>query len=167
MDDPQRGAGAGKANEAGLQGGPTDERALPIRTFCHRYGEQRLTLPERVTLIATTITGESKATTDSALWDTGANRSTISTRMARRLGVDYVTEDGAEIDNFNGLEYVGTAWIWMEFDGLRTSLTPVSVGRFKEGGLHPEVLIGMDVISQGRLTVDSTSGETVVTFELP
>lgn len=120
-----------------------------------------------MTLIAATITGESKATTDSALWDTGSNRSTISTRMADRLGVDYVTEDGAEIDNFNGLEYVGTAWIWMEFDGLRTRLTPVSVGRFKEGGLHPEVLIGMDVISQGRLTVDSTSGETVLTFELP
>ncbi len=77
MDDPQRGAGAGKANEAGLQGGPTEERTLPIRTFCHRYGEQRLTLPERVTLI------------------------------------------------------------------------------------------GMDIISQGRLTVDSTSGETVLTFELP
>jgi hypothetical protein len=144
------------------------------QVFQRRYGERVLTLPVSVEVVSMDVTGEQTAYTRRGLIDTGADRSGMSVRMAERLGLYYDMQRAEEVGNLNGVVSVGTAWVWLQLvddmtgERTRTMQIPIAIETFDpEISWHPDVLIGMDVISHGRLTVDSTSGETVVTFELP
>lgn len=126
-----------------------------------------------VEVVAAGLTGERKSYTKRGLIDTGSNRSAISKRIADELGLEYHKPEGMTMDNLNNVEYFGDAWVWLQLvndetgERVRTWHMPVSVIGYDEAiSWHPQVLIGMDVIALGRLTVDSLSGETVVRFEM-
>ncbi len=106
------------------------------------------------------------------LWDTGCSRTNIDKHFADLLGMDYEL-DGDEYlvtaQQMN-LEGQGVARLHICGSNITTPYFSVAVTDFDPYNKikdKPDVLIGMDVIGLGRLTVDSTSGETVVTFELP
>lgn len=135
------------------------------RTYEQRYGEVMLQLPVEVDVVAATYLGESRAH-GVGIWDTGSNRTVISKALADSIGLGYVYEDGMGLTNMNNVDYVGTAMAALELDGqMRTPFIPVVVGTLIPG-THPDLLIGMDVIAFGRLTVDSRGDETVLTFEM-
>ena len=73
----------------------------------------------------------------------------------------------------NNVKCVGMAWVWLQLvnddtgERVRGWNMPISIETLDPNlDWHPDVLIGMDMLSTGRLTVDSLSGETVVTFEM-
>ena len=126
-----------------------------------------------VEVVASGLTGEKKSYTKRGLIDTGANRSAISKRIVDELGLEYRKPDGMTTDNLNNVEYFGDAWVWLQLvndetgERVRTWHMPISVMGYDEAiSWHPQVLIGMDVIAFGRLTVDSLGDETVLTFEM-
>ena len=124
-------------------------------------------------MVAPGLTGEVIAYTKRGLIDTGANRSAISKHIADELGLEYHKREDMEMNNLNGVDYYGDMWVWLQLvnddtdERLRTMYMPISVLGFDENiSWHPQVLIGMDIITMGRLEVDSTSGHTELIFEL-
>lgn len=124
-------------------------------------------------VVARGLTGEVIAYTKHGLIDTGSNRSAISKRIADELGLEYHKREDMDMNNLNGVDYYGDTWVWLQLvnddtgERLRTMYMPISVMDFDENiNWHPQVLIGMDIITMGRLEVDSTSGYTELTFEL-
>ena len=98
-----------------------------------------------------------------AVWDTGATTSSISKRLAEEFGLKPI--DTGMIVTATGKAEVP---IYLLDIHLTQSCSIPCIKVFgspmKNRGV--DFLIGMDVISKGKLTVDSTSGKTVVTFEV-
>ena len=141
--------------------------------FCRRYGDIVFRPTVSVEVVTAGILGERTAYTDRGLIDTGSNKSAISKRIADELGLEYHKREDMAMNNLNGVEYYGDAWAWLQLvndetgERVRTMYFPLSVMDYDPDiDWHPQVLIGMDIISMGRLTVDSTSDVTVLTFEL-
>lgn len=147
--------------------------ASEVTTYRHDYKRltPRLTVTAQVTGL--TPTGER---TDSAegIWDTGATNTVISKELADRLGIDPIPPMDGEGNPITAhdVRYLGTATIRMRIGEIETPLFRVKVEDFdpndevEDKQELPEFLIGMDWIASGKLTVDSSSGKTVVTFEI-
>lgn len=139
---------------------------------CH-YNGLRNDLPVRAELTVFLPWGD-KCGAAYGLWDTGANKTTISKQFADNIGIVPVPpmdDEGNPITTAN-VRYIGTVTASLRIGKMLFPCLMVAVndldpnGAQREAGnLLPDILIGMDVISQGRFTVDSTSGETVLTFE--
>lgn len=143
------------------------------RVFRRRYGEIVLRPEVSVEVVASGLIGENKSYTKRGLIDTGSNKSAISKRIADELGLEYHKRKGMTMNNLNSVEYFGDTWVWLQLvndetgERVRTWHMPISVMGYDEAiSWHPQVLIGMDVIAFGRLTVDSLGDETVLTFEM-
>ena len=98
-----------------------------------------------------------------AIWDTGADRTSLDIAIIERLGLRRLDLPPADINTGNGVvkSYAYEATLdmaddWEPFKCTVWSMPP-------SGSV--QMLIGMDMIGLGRFEVDSTSGETVVTFE--
>lgn len=97
-----------------------------------------------------------------AIWDTGATNSVISGNVVREL---HLTNCGfTQINHAGGHE---TVPVFMVNIGLPTHvgfpLIRVSLGNITGA----DVLIGMDIISQGDLAITNVGGKTTVSFRTP
>lgn len=106
---------------------------------------------------------DAKFRTYTALWDTGATNTVITKRVVRECGLK--PTGMAEVHHVGGSEIVNTYLI--------SIFLPSQVGfrelRVTEGKdvLGGDVLIGMDVISQGDLAVSNYDKKTVFSFRIP
>lgn len=98
-----------------------------------------------------------------ALWDTGASTSCISERMARMMKLQPIAieESISATDQMNACCYFVDAYLsdGMPFRNLEVTGLPLT-------GLDTDFLIGMDIISKGKFTVESVGGKTVIRFEM-
>ncbi|OAV71236.1 hypothetical protein Barb6_01489 [Bacteroidales bacterium Barb6] len=97
-----------------------------------------------------------------ALWDTGATGTVITRNVAEQLGLKPVSK--AKVFHVDGESYVNVYMI-----GIRI---PPDVGfsslRVTEGILTGiDVLIGMDIISQGDFSITNSGGLTTFSFQHP
>ena len=139
------------------------------------YGDFAARLTAEVEVTALTPLGERTLTTDKALWDTGATNTVIHIGFANRLGILPMPKMDGE-GNMMALSeshHIGTATVRIRIGSAMTPLGVVNVSDFDPDGINssrgfdiPDMLLGMDVINLGRFCVDSTSGETVVRFEI-
>ena len=139
---------------------------------CH-YNGIRLDLPIKAELTVFMPWGD-KSGAAYGLWDTGADKTTISKQFADKLGIVPVPpmdDEGNPITTAN-VRYLGTVTASLRIGEMIFPCLMVAVndldpdGAQREAGnLLPDILIGMDVISQGRFEVDSSSGKTILTFE--
>lgn len=113
-------------------------------------------------------------TTNNALWDTGAAFTTITKQMADQLDLEVAGEEN--VGSIGGNVKAGTAMINIKLDDIVIPFVNVNVidlaerdQEAKTQGIvyhHPDIWIGMDIISQGRFEIDSTGDDTILTFEL-
>lgn len=98
-----------------------------------------------------------------AFWDTGTTWTTISKRLADRLG--------ARLTESKGVSGIGS-WqeSWKTVVNLRLGdiilpFEPVEVVDYR-GSMRPDLVIGMTTIQQGTLTIGIVDGEMTLRFTL-
>jgi predicted aspartyl protease len=97
-----------------------------------------------------------------AIWDTGATNSVITKSVVDKLGL--ISTGFAKVYHANGSEVVNTYNVNIalpnnvEFHSLR-----VTEGKLNNG----DVLIGMDIISNGDFSVCANEGKTIFSFQFP
>ena len=98
-----------------------------------------------------------------ALWDTGASNTTVATNVIKALGLRRVNLPPRLISTANGqmLSYAYEACM-----SLSEKHPPLKMIVWEMPQSDVKVLIGMDIIGRGRLTIDGTSGKTVLNFDL-
>ena len=106
---------------------------------------------------------QSKVVRD-AVWDTGAVSTTIDESLARSIGLQPIDKGkmvaiGGVVESNIYMVDVIVA-LGMEVRNIKAYGIDLSAREMK-------LVLGMDVISQGRLTIDSLSGETRMEFTLP
>jgi hypothetical protein len=105
----------------------------------------------------------SEETESRALWDTGANRSCISARLAHRLGLIRIdTSDTA------GVGGVLSSFVHLADIGLpnRISIRNVRVTEFIDDDDF-DVIIGMDILTCGDFALSNYGRKTVISFRIP
>lgn len=96
------------------------------------------------------------------LWDTGATKSVISARLVSALGLKPIGK--VTICHAQGRTDVNTYLI----NVLLTNNVGVTFLQVSEGVLSGfDMLIGMDIISQGDFALSCSKGKTVFSFQLP
>lgn len=97
-----------------------------------------------------------------ALWDTGATCTTISEKVVTALGL--VPIGFGDVSHAGGTRKAGLYRVNIALpNGLQSP--PMKV---LDGVLHGfDILIGMDIISQGDFAVTHSDGKTTFTFRLP
>lgn len=99
----------------------------------------------------------------SAIWDTGATQTCISTHIVKELGL---TAIGYEtVHTANGITDVGQYIVDVVLPN-RINVKGARVNEFT-GGPSIDMLIGMDIISKGDLSITNANGKTVVSFRYP
>ncbi|KAA6302538.1 MAG: hypothetical protein EZS26_001370 [Candidatus Ordinivivax streblomastigis] len=97
-----------------------------------------------------------------AIWDTGAMRSVISTKIVDKLRLAPIGK--TRVFHANGESVVGSY--------LVNIILPNQIGcsflQVTEGDItDTDVLIGMDIISQGDFAVTASQGKTKFSFQVP
>lgn len=140
-------------------------------TYRYNYKELAPRLTVKATVTALTPLGE-KSERAEGIWDTGATNTVISKRLADRMGiVPMPRPDDMQPMTMVDARYIGKATVKLKIGDIVIPFFPVKVsdidpqGKFEEMGYEvPDFFIGMDVIASGQFEVDSTSGETILTF---
>jgi hypothetical protein len=98
-----------------------------------------------------------------ALWDTGANRSCVSARLAERLNLFKI--DTADTSGING---VFSSFVYLVDIILPNmiSVRNVRVAEFIDDNDF-DVIIGMDIITCGDFAISNYGRKTVVSFRVP
>ena len=138
-----------------------------------RYEDFALVLTDSCEVMYLSGLQWNRVATDNALWDTGAATTTITKELADKIGVE--PECTVNVGSMGGNSKGYCAHVNLKLGDVVIPFLRVNVldltkreeEERREGVPyhHPDVWIGMDVICLGRFTVDSTSGETVLTFE--
>jgi hypothetical protein len=104
----------------------------------------------------------SKTVKFKALWDTGAMASVISTNVVNLLKLKPIGK--ARVFHANGEAIVYTYLINISLpNGIEFSSLLVTEGLLSD----TDILIGMDIISQGDFAVTAIDGETKMSFQIP
>ncbi len=99
-----------------------------------------------------------------ALWDTGANSSCISGRLARQLGLEVA--DYVHIITASSREKVPTHFVNLEFsNGMK--FFKIEVAQYWQGGDGSDFIVGMDIITQGDFSITNFQGQTLFSFRIP
>jgi len=99
-----------------------------------------------------------------ALWDTGATNSVITKGIAKQLGL--IPTGAVKVNHAGGQSTRNTYVINLglpnkvEFCGVLVSECPDAIGNFN-------IIIGMDIITQGDLVITNFNRKTVVSFRCP
>jgi hypothetical protein len=99
-----------------------------------------------------------------ALWDTGATKSVITSSTAKQLGI--IPSGLTKVNHAGGSSESNTYLInillpnGVGIAGVQVSECPNSVGNFG-------VLIGMDIINRGDLSISNLNNRTCMSFRLP
>lgn len=106
-----------------------------------------------------------KASYVNAMWDTGAEYSMMSKKLAERLGFEF--EDKVKVQGILDGVYAdyGPASVALVSNGDMVDITVVVV----EESQFPEysLILGMDFISKGTLAISTMNFETVLSFRIP
>lgn len=138
-----------------------------VEAFTLRAGGRppAIVTPVRVISIPQTSTGDLLETEVNGLWDTGASRSVVSSRVVAALNLQPVGR--MRIAGVNGSAIQQRFIVGMRLsDRVGIQRLDVTEGVLSD---HFDMLIGMDVISIGdlALTADEETGETVFSFQVP
>lgn len=107
---------------------------------------------------------ENQISNTKALWDTGATHSCISNRLARQLRL--ATVDYAHVATASGIEHVPTYLIHLHFpNGLQ--FLNWEVIQFQYTDDDCDLIIGMDIITQGDFSITNFGGRTLFSFRIP
>ncbi len=100
-----------------------------------------------------------------ALWDTGATHSAISDRLAARLELPF--EDFASVSTASGIQRVPIYPIHLALPNrlVFEELEAVEFTYSEEDNC--DFIIGMDVMTQGDLSITNFEGKTVFCFRMP
>lgn len=138
------------------------------------YGDKALRLTVTAEVTTNTPLGE-RTDIAEGIWDTGATNTVIHKRLADRMGIvpmPPLDEDGEPMTTVQ-TNFLGTAAVRLRIGDVSVPYGLVKVSDLDPGGKYsargfyiPDLLLGMDLINLGRFCVDSTSGETVLTFEI-
>lgn len=141
------------------------------KTFRFDYGEIVNQLVVGATVTVAKPWGEEHETAV-GIWDTGATNTTIGKHFAERMGIAVTPKLDSEGDPMttHDMRYIGIATVKMRIGEIQTPYFSVKVTDFDPDSERPkdelpDFLIGMNIISHGRLEVDCSGGTTVVTFE--
>lgn len=134
-----------------------------ITAYTHQYGsvQSRIIIDSQISL---PNTDPEKGVELKALWDTGAMVTCISTDLANRLGLMAIDETmvvGANNEPFK----VPTFCVQIKMGSFVLPIHNV-VGLPMEGNEH-SMIIGMDIISKGDLSITNYSERTVISFRTP
>lgn len=100
--------------------------------------------------------------TDKAVWDTGATETMITTNIVKEL---YLKPLGQiQVYSFYGVE---TTNVYLVHIGLPTGDAVVDIEAMECQSEAYDVIIGMDVISQGDFAFTNANDESVFSFRLP
>lgn len=102
------------------------------------------------------------------VWDTGATNSVITKAAAQRLGLAVISM--VEVGGVHGKQTVPVYFVQLTLNNQNISVqvrvSEGSVSSFSKEG-DAEILIGMDIITLGDLSVSNFNGQTVMTFRIP
>ena len=107
---------------------------------------------------------ESRIRWTKALWDTGATNTCISDRLALELSLN--DEDFVKIATAAGVVRVPVYYIHL-FLPNRQVFHEIQVVQFTYTDDDCDVIIGMDIITQGDLALTNQEGHTVFSFRIP
>jgi len=99
-----------------------------------------------------------------ALWDTGANRSVITSSTAKQLGL--VPVGKTTVSHAGGISQTNTYLVNyilpndVGIAGVLVTECPDNAGAFG-------AIVGMDIISRGDLSITNPNGHTVMSFRFP
>lgn len=98
-----------------------------------------------------------------ALWDTGATQSSISHRAACALNLQPISM--CKVSGVGGVHDTPVYKIDLHLMN-NVIVNSVEVTEFVDNG-HFDILVGMDVITLGDLSITNANGKTVVSFRFP
>jgi predicted aspartyl protease len=98
-----------------------------------------------------------------ALWDTGATKTCISDRLADQLILPSIGV--AQVKNAGGRHPSRVFQIDINIMG-KITVIDIRALEFKEADAF-DVIIGMDIICAGDLSISNAEGKTVVSFRIP
>ncbi|MCC7246805.1 MAG: retroviral-like aspartic protease family protein [Saprospiraceae bacterium] len=100
-----------------------------------------------------------------ALWDTGATHSAISNRLAGKLNLPI--EDFARVTTASGIQHVPVYLIRVTLPGS-FSFDEIEAVEFTYTDEDDcDLIVGMDVMTQGDLAISNYDGKTVFSFRIP
>ncbi len=134
-----------------------------ITAYTHHYNsvQSRIIVDCRISL---PNSEPEEGSEQKALWDTGAMVTCISTKLATDLGLSATDETmvvGANNEPFK----VPTYCVQIMMGNFVIPIHNV-IGLPMDGNEH-SMIIGMDIISQGDLSITNYSGRTVISFRTP
>ena len=96
-----------------------------------------------------------------ALWDTGSRTSCISAKMAQEMELVPVSTMACvtPVGVIENPVYYADIIMYGEFEFRNVMITEYPLEKH-----DVDILIGMDIISKGRLVIDSSDGKTVLMF---
>ncbi|MGN1247714.1 MAG: aspartyl protease family protein [Paludibacteraceae bacterium] len=130
-------------------------------THIDKAGTRRLLVECKVAILGNDIDQEEKVR---ALWDTGAMCTCISESLAERLGLkpdDFGKVNGANNQPFDVPVYS------VQLKMGHFALPFLRVVGLPMGGQEHDVIIGMDVMTKGDLSITNCDGKTILTFREP
>jgi len=98
-----------------------------------------------------------------AVWDTGAEDSMIKDETAKTLGLSQIGERYVCGVGGTFLSKVYLASLFFPNDTVEPSIKLLSC----DNDLREDILIGMDIISQGDFLINNFAGETLFSFQVP
>lgn len=99
-----------------------------------------------------------------AIWDTGATGTMITEKIANELGL--VHHSFRNIKGINDIKTVPVYKVALELPN-GVGLKSINVAQCKDLAGGFQMLIGMDIMSQGDLAISHTNGQTFFTFRMP
>ena len=137
---------------------------MPFKAFTKKYDDivSQIILPCEVSKPVADIAHGIDMTTFDALWDTGASCSAISKRAATLLKLVPVSVNS--VYHANGRSMVNLYDISFILPN-KTLFPHVTVVEVTLSDF--DLLIGMDIISQGDLSISNKDGKTTFSFRLP
>lgn len=121
-------------------------------------------LNQLTTLVDIIVPNSKTAFQVKAIWDTGATASVITDNVVKALGL--VPTGMSHVNTANGLAIQNTYIVDVVLpNGLRVTDVTVTGATALSGG--SEVLIGMDIITLGDLSITNYKGSTCMSFRIP
>lgn len=133
------------------------------KTYRQQYNERVLTPWSSIEVSHLGWMGQWNKHKFIALWDTGSEWTVISKEVAQAVGAELT--DGFSVRGIGGRKDASHAVVNLRIGDIVFPMKPVDVVEINDDD-HPDVWIGMDIINMGRFELDSSSGKTVLTFEI-
>jgi hypothetical protein len=120
--------------------------------------------PDELEAVESLSADDSRIRWKKALWDTGATQSCISDRLAAEFGLE---ADGyVEVVTASGIVEFAIYTVHLVLPS-RLVFRNIQVIEFTYGDDDCDLIIGMDIMTQGDLAMTNLEGRTVFSFRIP